>query len=80
MKRCKASQAKMTETDETLRIDKLTSGSAYEEKRKEKILNRANPSFVLWFKQFEISLHSFSSQLSFKNVLQRFIYYIFNKN
>jgi hypothetical protein len=40
MKRCKANQAKMTETDETLRIDKLTSGSrsAYKEKRKEKKL------------------------------------------
>jgi hypothetical protein len=47
MKRCKASQAKMTETDETLRIDKLTSGSAYKEKkkRKEKLFKSGKSEF-----------------------------------
>jgi len=34
----------MAETDETLRIDKLTSGSAYKEKRKEKTLFKSGKS------------------------------------
>ena len=34
----------MTETDETLRIDKLTSGSAYKEKEKKRKLFKSGKS------------------------------------